>query len=651
MQLKYIFGRIKSASNIKGYNDMSLQGKLTVTHIVLLLFPIIIYFLIFNIYIDNIRKEELSLISQLNMQAVDSIDVYIRDLEQLTKQPLYTFGTVNEVSVYSVLNSASPRGKASIQYSKDKEKKSNPNSINEINSNISYEEYNFIRTLLNKLVQSKKYLYSAFLFDSKGAMVSYVMPNGQLFKPYNAKEQDWFTKSMLLSGKPVVSRSIRFNNSYLIKPEKFYAFSVSRAIVEPNTVEKIGVISLFADISIFRDTLSKIKSVEGEQILIVDPQGLIIYDINEENISKPFNMLDRKIISAIGENSGNKNDTVAINGQNYMVMSAWIETPQWKFIRIMPEEALYSNKNRVEKRMIILIISFTLLSLVSSIVMSFGITRPLKKLNLAMKVVEKGDLSVRFKARYNDEVGQLGRSFNNMLVEIDNLIYDVYITKTRKKEAELNALQMQINPHFIYNSLESIRMMAIVNDDTDSAEMILILGKLLRYSINIKNQLVKVKDEIEHLKTYIILQNHRFENRFVLNMEITGDLYDVNIIKLVFQPIVENAIFHALETVDEKGVITVRGAFGEEGIFFEIEDNGIGMTEEQTERLIQHANDFTTVKGNSHGVGLKNVNERIKLYYGEEYGLNISSKLGKGTIVRLDLPDKESMNNVKIHYN
>lgn len=649
MQWKNPIKWIRLAIEPLRYNNISLQWKLTVNHIVLLIFPMVIYYLIFNIYTGNIRDRELSLINQLNMQAVDSVDVYVCDLEQLSKQPLYTSGSVNEISIFSVLNSASSGGKDSIQHEKDSQKKLDTNTMNRINSNLSYDEYDFLLTLLNKLVQSKKYIYSAFLFDSEGTMISYAMPNGQLFQPYNAKKQEWFTNSIKLSGKPVVSGSIKFDNSYLIKTDKFYAFSVSRAIVESNTVKKMGVISLFADISIFRDIFSKIKSLTGEKIFIIDAQGSIIYDINEQNIAKPISSLKPEIKTAINKNIGNGNVNITIDGKNYMVMGYNIETPQWKFIRIIPEEALYSNVNKLRGRLIILIISFTLISLISSIAMSFGMTKPLKKLISAMKIVEKGDLSVRFRVKFNDEIGHLGKSFNNMLIEINKLIHDVYITNTRKKEAELNALQMQINPHFIYNTLESIRMMAVVNDDDETSEMVSILGKLLRYSISIKYQLVKIKDEIEHLKNYLLLQNYRFEDRFELNLDFVYDLYDVNIIKLIFQPIVENAIFHALETLDNKGIITIRGVLSEDGIFFEIEDNGVGMSEEQLEKLVQHVNDFTTVKGNSHGVGLRNVNERIKLYYGEKYGMKIYSQLGKGTIVRLELPDKESMNRVKIY--
>jgi two-component system sensor histidine kinase YesM len=641
---------IKSVLEPLGYKNISLQGKITVNYIALLLFPIAIYYFIFNIYTDNIRKEELSLINQLNLQAVNSIDVYIGDLEQLSKQPLYASGSVNEISIFSILDSASAGNGGLAGDRKDgPQEKMEEGALESTYANMTYEAYDYLLTLLNKLVRSKEYLYSAFLFDSRGTMISYAMPNGQLFEPYDAGAQEWFSESMRLSGKPVVSSSIKFNNSYLIRPDKFYAFSVSRAIVEPTTVKKLGVVSLFADISMFRDIFTKIQSVEGENILIVDGKGSIIYDSNEDNIAKPVGVLAPELTAAISGNTDNQSRNIIMNGENYMVMSVSIDTPQWKFIRIMPENALFSNTKKVQERIIILITAFTLLSLLSSIAISFGITKPLKKLISAMKVVEKGDLSIRFRVKYNDEIGHLGRSFNNMLVEINKLIHDVYITNARKKEAELNALQTQINPHFIYNTLESIRMMAIMNDDTDTSEMVSILGKLLRYSINTKNQLVKVKDELEHLKNYLMLQNCRFEDKFELNLEIPEELYDISIIKLIFQPIVENAIYHALETLDGKGVIAIGGGYGEKGIFFEIRDNGVGMTEEELEKLIQRANDFTPISGNARGVGLRNVNERIKLYYGEEYGMRIFSRVGVGTTVRLELPDRESMNRVKIH--
>jgi len=225
-----------------------------------------------------------------------------------------------------------------------------------------------------------------------------------------------------------------------------------------------------------------------------------------------------------------------------------------------------------------------------------------------------------------------------MINMIDKLVNTIYVTQIRKREAELHALQAQINPHFIYNTLESIRFVAKSNGDELTAEMAFVLGKLLRYSINIKNKIVTVNDEIMHLKNYLLLQNYRFDNRFTMVINIEKDLLEYKMIKLIFQPIVENSIYHGLEMKDEDGIIRLTGFRRQDMLVFDIEDNGCGMTEEQLEQLNERVNDFTTFDQTEGSIGLKNINERIKLQYGNSSGITVLSRLGHGTTVRILLP-------------
>jgi len=235
-----------------------------------------------------------------------------------------------------------------------------------------------------------------------------------------------------------------------------------------------------------------------------------------------------------------------------------------------------------------------------------------------------------------------------MLTKIDALIHDVYIADYRKKDAELTALQAQINPHFIYNTLESIRMTAKINHNEKVAGMVFVLGELLRYSINTKHRIVTVREELEHLQNYMKLQNYRFDDKFILNLDVDESFYDLRIVKLIFQPIVENCLYHALEFVQGKGVVTISCLETDDEISFYIEDKGKGMSEEELEALVLRMNDFTVVEDESGSVGLRNVNERIKLFYGDKYGLNISSISGVGTKVTLVLPCREELNSFTI---
>ncbi len=257
-----------------------------------------------------------------------------------------------------------------------------------------------------------------------------------------------------------------------------------------------------------------------------------------------------------------------------------------------------------------------------------------------MKNVQEGDFNVQFQVKYRDEVGQLGNQFNRMIVRIDHLIQDIYVMETKKKEAELHALQSQINPHFMYNTLESIRMAAELNDDQIAADMIAILGKLLRYSISDLHEEVTLENEILHMRNYVEMLNYRYPNRFRLETEISDDLRTYPIIKLVLQPIVENAIYHGMDDNKPSMRIEMRSERTSQGLWLRITDDGLGMDEETLDRLNRSlaGAEEAAVKRKTGGIGLKNVNERIRLHYGSAYGLKVTSEKGRGTEVILQLP-------------
>jgi two-component system sensor histidine kinase YesM len=250
-------------------------------------------------------------------------------------------------------------------------------------------------------------------------------------------------------------------------------------------------------------------------------------------------------------------------------------------------------------------------------------------------MVEKGDFDAKVKIEGKDEVNQLASTFNNMTDKIKKLINEVYINKIRQKELEMQMLQNQMNPHFLYNTLESIHMMAEVNRDKEVSRMARTLGKLLRYGIGRKQEQVTVKEEVEHLEDYIMLQKVRFEDIFVITVNVDRSLYECIIIKMILQPLVENAVYHGMENRSEGGKIEVKGYKSGEKIVFEVVDNGKGIDETQVKKL----NDYINDRNNSFkSIGLKNINKRIRLYYGSLYGVEITSKIGIGTILKVIVP-------------
>ena len=633
-------GKTKLKDFLKRFasSNIPVQIKIYGSLSILMLIAFVTYFFILDTYYQENKKKEIEMISRMNRQAADSIDIYIQDLSLLTTYPLYDKDTIS-LMVY-IKNKID-------QYDNEHDISFGDSYLPERNtflsSGISLSEEEGLSNLINAISSNKKYIFASFLFETKGYPIIHYLPVGVLAKQYIASENIWFVESIEASGLPVVSETFpKMETMPKNKNSTGYVFTVSRAIKDLNSVDILGVISVLVDASLFEESIEKIYSISGERFLIVNREGKIIFDSEKSNISQHISETDMSFIDIDGILYSMNDYSSKNNGQDYLIMSTEISEPDWIFIRVVPEAGLEKGMKSTQLRLASVIIVFFAFCLLVAFVLSNGITKPIKKILSVMKVAEKGDLSVRTETKGADEMNQLGLGFNSMIAEIEELVHDVYISNYKKKEAELNALQAQINPHFIYNTLESIRMMAKINGDDDASNMLFVLGKLLRYGINAKKQIVTVREEIDHLQDYIKLQNHRFDDKFDLIIDVKKNLLSTKIIKLVFQPVVENAIFHALETIEGKGFIKLTGYRKKTVAVFEISDNGTGMTESQLDDLSSNINDFGLQHDGSRGIGLRNINERIKLYFGTEYGLKIHSTLNEGTKVVIKIPVDQS---------
>jgi two-component system sensor histidine kinase YesM len=565
---------------------------------------LIIFYFILTVSLASIQEGKQDLINKLNNQAAERIESHLLELDNLTKQPLY------DDSFMAIL------------------------LINAQNRTYQHQEL-MIQTL-NKIMKSNTNMHAAFFFSVQGETLSHIISNGSALSPYRPAAESWFAQVIELRGKSLITDSIEIPDIYYTDPSDKYAFSVSRAMVDAASGRIVAVLSLFSSVRIMRDICLNTRIVEGERALIISDGLQVIYDTEEGHISQ--NLADTDLSFLIQDGSLTVDDSWDIDHAGFLMITRPIERAGWHMIRIIPKDELNKSTQLLERKSILVLFGFMLLFMIVAIMMSFEVTKPIKKLIQIMSLTEKGDLSVRFKPRYNDEIAQLGNSFNRMLNEINNLIANIYDIEKRKRETELHALQMQINPHFIYNTLESIRMMAKINNDEESSEMIFILSQLLRYSISTKDTFVPLNCEIANLRNYIKLQNMRFDNKFVLEVDIPHILENMMIIKQILQPIVENAVYHALEMSDESGYIIVR-AYQEAGlVVLTIEDNGIGMTQENLDALCAKINSESEPGLELRGIGLKNINQRIKLIYGQSAGIQIISHEGRGTTVRLLLP-------------
>jgi two-component system, sensor histidine kinase YesM len=279
-----------------------------------------------------------------------------------------------------------------------------------------------------------------------------------------------------------------------------------------------------------------------------------------------------------------------------------------------------------------------LLAVLISIGIAVRITNPISELRNLMKKVVRGDLDVSIPISSRDEIGQLSQSFNIMVSKLSDLGYRLYESEIHEKNSQIAALQSQINPHFLYNTLGSISMYAEIQGNREVVKMTNSLSKLLRYSINSQKSQVSLEMELEHVKGYMSIQQIRFENKIQFYVEIEPELLACSVIRFILQPIVENSIVHGFEKGNGYGTIVLSGKKIDDSMVIKIQDDGAGMNAMQLQNLHDKKISFVDPDEGNGGHGLMNVHRRIVLRYGNQFGITIESDLAKGTTISLVLP-------------
>jgi two-component system sensor histidine kinase YesM len=275
---------------------------------------------------------------------------------------------------------------------------------------------------------------------------------------------------------------------------------------------------------------------------------------------------------------------------------------------------------------------------VSAFFLSKNITTPMHELYLCMRKVGQGDFSPQYPSTSYNELQYLISRFQKMVNEIDRLIETVARKESETAEAELEALQAKINPHFLYNTLDVIRGMAMENNDHRIADMTLSLSRLFRYNVNELGEVTTIKREILHIKDYIKIQSHRFGDRIKVEWNLNKDLEEAKIIRFVFQPIVENAFKHGLELKGKGGILIITVDQMSDSLIVTVEDNGAGIDPSQLKEMKKNLKSRPNISRIKAAHGLENVNLRIQLTYGINYGIDIESQLNQGTIIKVTVP-------------
>lgn len=367
-------------------------------------------------------------------------------------------------------------------------------------------------------------------------------------------------------------------------------------------------------------------------IYLIDGNGEIIYHPRAQLIDSGLEHENNRAVSEYRD--GIYQET--FHGEERVITVKSVGYTGWKLIGVAPRQTVSLNSLKTQL-LVVFVATFILflMSLVNSYISS-RITTPIRKLELSVNEIEKGNLNAKVDAEGSYEIRHLGQSVQNMAKQIQVLMADIVSEHEKKRKQEFDTLQSQINPHFLYNTLDIIVWM-IENEKPDQAvKAVTALARFFRISLSRGKSIITVKDELEHVRNYLMIQHMRFKNRFSYTIEAEDEVLELASLKLMLQPLVENAIYHGMEFMDGDGEIFISAWKEGEDLYLKVSDNGLGMTEEQVARLFSDTPHTGSSRGS--GIGVKNVNERIRLYFGSEYGLSIESEPDEGTVVTIHLP-------------
>lgn len=399
--------------------------------------------------------------------------------------------------------------------------------------------------------------------------------------------------------------------------------SVSRLVFDiKNFAKPIAVISVDMDMSKVASVVSDIHLGKTGKVYLVDDKGKLIY-------SEDKSFLYRYTTKLYNSSAGS--DFVTINGNKIMVIYNTLPQNGWKLVGMVSMAELNEKAEMIRNFIYLTALLSLVIAALISLYFSYSISQPIIKLATEMKKVEKGNFNISVEENWGGEIGVLYSSFNYMIKRINELIHEVYLSKIKEKDAELKALQAQINPHFLYNTLDTVNWLAVKHNVPEISKIVNSLASILRYSINKGNDVTTVENELKHVESYITIQKIRFKDKFEVSFNIDKRVLHYKTIKLILQPLVENAIIHGIETYEGKGKILINGYLDGEKIVFEVINNGNPIDLDLVNKLLDSPAD------DKDSYGIQNVNERIKLYYGEEYGLYYQA-IDSNTVARIVIP-------------
>lgn len=576
--------------------NVSLRTRMLLSNIVVALIPFLIFSIVSGfVFLDHAQKTAEEHSVQLIHQVSNSMDVYVETIEKMVN---YIQLELQDTPFFTMETEDAPGWESETDY---------------------------IRSVLENVANSHREVAGIFIATKEDLYVSTGMSRISR-DPF--QNERWYREAsenpeeiQLIS--VVTGRNIVTNRSYSIDD----VFSLAKAVQDPETGEVLGVILLDIRHDIIQSSINGVTIGEKGFVFVMDQEDNIVYT----PVNGIVYRVNPKWVKAMEPMS------VQIQGGSYQIRSELSPYTGWRTVGVFSMDEVMSSVNTI----VYILFTCVIISLVLVVIVSFKfsrtLTNPIFKLKRLMKQAESGDLTVRFNFEHNDEIGELGQSFNHMIARIDQLIQMVYVEQENKRTAEMKSLQEQIKPHFLYNTLDTISWMARDYDAEDIVRLVDALTNMFRIGLSHGKDIITVKEEITHVSNYLYIQKIRYKDKLNYVIHVDESLYAIEVPKLILQPLVENAIYHGVKAKRGGGTITITGVPEGENLVFTVQDNGAGMPQEKVEELNRRMSE-RSVLDEKKSFGLFYIRERIQLCYGTGYGVHVESTLGEGTRVTITLP-------------
>lgn len=509
----------------------------------------------------------------------------------------------------------------------------NQEGYSSLTSGKSMQDYEMSSKLFSNSLNNRTDVSSIMIFGEKRVLLyRSIYTFWSIIQDYS--EENWYQKAMKSKEGSVITGPQ--NHEFLLgNTEK--TISLSRKISSYEDGSFLGVILVDLNLNRIEEICASNYSENEGELCLVNQDGELVYQHNSKNTDF-YDLEEESIIKSLNskmQSAGSNHFRWKVNDKEYQVVSSKIDKANWTALSITPVSAI--NQSLYENLAIFLVISISILIIIIIVlnILLKKIVKPLVSLTEHMDIAQGGNLNVRASIESYDETGRLTKSFNELLERIKFLMSQVVTEQEDKRKYELQMLQAQINPHFLYNTLDSIIWMAEMKDES-VVPMTEALAKLFRISLNKGNEFISIQDELEHVRNYLVIQSMRYLDKFEYHIVISDEVKEYKTVKLIIQPIVENCIYHGIKKKKGKGNITITAVCRGDDIIIKVSDNGVGMEPESCENIL--VGDVTSENISGSGIGVKNVNERIKIHFGENYGLSFESALGKGTTVSIKIP-------------